>query len=40
MSEELAGLKQHGPGALGTYVRNVRLSLYAKAQQVFLEVKQ
>jgi regulator of protease activity HflC (stomatin/prohibitin superfamily) len=40
MSEELSGLKQRGPGALGTYVRNVRLSLYAKAQQVFLEVKQ
>lgn len=40
MAEELAGLKQHGPGALGTYVRNVRLALYAKAQQVFLEVKQ
>jgi len=40
MAEELSGLKQHGPGSLGTYVRNVRLSLYCKAQQVFLEVKQ
>jgi len=40
LSEELAGLKQRGPGALGSYVRNVRLALYAKAQQVFLEVKQ
>ena len=40
MAEELAGLKRRGPGALGTYVRNVRLALYAKAQQVFLEVKQ
>jgi regulator of protease activity HflC (stomatin/prohibitin superfamily) len=40
MAEELGGLKQRGPGALSTYVRNVRLALYAKAQQVFLEVKQ
>ncbi|HEY1205541.1 MAG: SPFH domain-containing protein [Bryobacteraceae bacterium] len=40
MAEELSGLKQRGAGALGTYVRNVRLALYAKAQQVFLEVKQ
>jgi regulator of protease activity HflC (stomatin/prohibitin superfamily) len=40
MAEELAGLKQRGPGSLGTYVRNVRLALYSKAQQVFLEVKQ
>jgi regulator of protease activity HflC (stomatin/prohibitin superfamily) len=40
MAEELAALKQRGSGALATYVRNVRLALYAKAQQVFLEVKQ
>jgi regulator of protease activity HflC (stomatin/prohibitin superfamily) len=40
MAEELAGLKQRGAGLLATYVRNVRLALYAKAQQVFLEVNQ
>ncbi len=40
MAEELAALKQRGSSALGTYVRNVRLALYSKAQQVFLEVKQ
>jgi regulator of protease activity HflC (stomatin/prohibitin superfamily) len=40
MAEELGGLKQRGTGLLATYVRNVRLSLYAKAQQVFLEVNQ
>lgn len=40
MAEELAVLKQRGPGMLATYVRNVRLALYSKAQAVFLEVKQ
>jgi len=33
-------LNQHGSGALETYVRNVRLSLYSQAQTVILEVKQ
>jgi regulator of protease activity HflC (stomatin/prohibitin superfamily) len=40
MAEELGALKQRGAGLLATYVRNVRLALYAKAQQVFLEVNQ
>jgi len=40
MAEELGGLKVRGVGLLATYVRNVRLALYAKAQQVFLEVNQ
>jgi regulator of protease activity HflC (stomatin/prohibitin superfamily) len=37
---ELAGLKQRGPNVLSAYLRNVRLALYAKAQQVYAEVKQ
>jgi regulator of protease activity HflC (stomatin/prohibitin superfamily) len=40
MAEELAVLKERGPGLLATYVRNVRLALYNKAEAVFLEVKQ
>jgi regulator of protease activity HflC (stomatin/prohibitin superfamily) len=40
MAEELAVLKQRGTGLLATYVRNVRLALYSKAQAVFLEVSQ
>jgi regulator of protease activity HflC (stomatin/prohibitin superfamily) len=37
--EQLAALKASGPEALRSYVRNVKLSLYAKAERVFLEVK-
>jgi regulator of protease activity HflC (stomatin/prohibitin superfamily) len=39
LAAQLSALKQQGPGALGAYLRNVRLSLYAKARQVILEVK-
>ena len=40
LTAQLADLNQHGSGALETYVRNVRLSLYSQAQTVILEVKQ
>jgi hypothetical protein len=40
MYGQLADLKQHGSGALETYIRNVRLSLYTQAQAVILEDKQ
>jgi regulator of protease activity HflC (stomatin/prohibitin superfamily) len=40
LTEQLADLNGHGPGALDTYVRNVRLSLYSQAQTVILETKQ
>jgi hypothetical protein len=33
-------LKKSGDGALQSYIRNVRLSLYSKAQQVIMEAKQ
>jgi regulator of protease activity HflC (stomatin/prohibitin superfamily) len=36
---QLAELKRSGPGALATYVRNVRLSLYERAQRILLEVR-
>jgi regulator of protease activity HflC (stomatin/prohibitin superfamily) len=36
---ELSLLKASGPGALESYLRNVRLSLYAKADRVIVEVK-
>jgi regulator of protease activity HflC (stomatin/prohibitin superfamily) len=35
---ELQALKRSGPGALASYVRNVRLKLYSQSRQVFLEV--
>lgn len=36
---QLADLKNSGDGALESYLRNVRLSIYTKAQQVILEAK-
>src|ERR1017187_2343612 len=39
MTAQLTALKKSGEGALDSYVRNVRLSLYSKAQQVILEAK-
>lgn len=36
---ELATTFRAGPGILAAYLRNVRLSLYDKAQQIFLEAK-
>ncbi len=38
LAAELAALKQKGPGVLGAYLRNVRLTLFGKAQHVYLEV--
>ncbi|MGE5646924.1 MAG: SPFH domain-containing protein [Acidobacteriota bacterium] len=37
LAAELTGLKGRGAGVLAAYVRNVRLALYTKAQQVFME---
>ncbi|MBS2020900.1 MAG: SPFH domain-containing protein [Deltaproteobacteria bacterium] len=39
MAQQLAALKASGAGALTSYVRNLRLGLFAKAKQLFLEVK-
>jgi regulator of protease activity HflC (stomatin/prohibitin superfamily) len=39
LAEELAELKQHGPDVLQTYLRNVRLGLYAKAQHAIVSEK-
>ena len=39
LNEQLADLKKAGDGALESYIRNVRLSLYSKAQQVIIEEK-
>jgi regulator of protease activity HflC (stomatin/prohibitin superfamily) len=39
LAAQLAELKQKGPEVLPAYVRNVRLSLFSKAQQSFVEVK-
>jgi len=39
LTAQLSDLKQHDSGALDTYVRNVRLSLYSQAKQVILEAK-
>jgi regulator of protease activity HflC (stomatin/prohibitin superfamily) len=39
MAAELSGLRQAGPDVLAAYLRNVRLALFDKAQQVLLEVR-
>jgi regulator of protease activity HflC (stomatin/prohibitin superfamily) len=39
LAAQLGELKASGPGALQAYVRNLRISLFGKAGQVFLEVK-
>jgi regulator of protease activity HflC (stomatin/prohibitin superfamily) len=39
LAEQLTTLKEHGPDVLPTYVRNVRLGLYAKAQHVIVPEK-
>jgi regulator of protease activity HflC (stomatin/prohibitin superfamily) len=39
LATQLAALKASGAGALSAYVRNLRIGLYGKATQVFLEVK-
>jgi regulator of protease activity HflC (stomatin/prohibitin superfamily) len=39
LAEQLTTLKEHGPDVLQTYVRNVRLGLYAKAQHVIVPEK-
>ncbi len=37
LAEQLAALKESSPNALAAYLRNVRLELYHKARQVFME---
>ena len=37
LSGQLTALKAHGPGAIDTYVRNIKLGLYAKADRVIVE---
>jgi regulator of protease activity HflC (stomatin/prohibitin superfamily) len=37
LADQLMELKTHGTGALRAYIRNVRLSLFDKAHQVFVE---
>jgi regulator of protease activity HflC (stomatin/prohibitin superfamily) len=37
LAAELAELHRAGPNVLGAYLRNVRLGLYDKAQQIYLE---
>ncbi len=39
LAEQLADLKKQGPHALSAYLRNVRLGLFGKAQDVYVEVK-
>ena len=36
---ELADLQRQGPNILAAYIRNVKLALPGKAQQIFLEVR-
>lgn len=39
LAEQLVALKASGPAVLAAYVRNLRLTLFAKAKQIYLEVK-
>jgi regulator of protease activity HflC (stomatin/prohibitin superfamily) len=39
LAEQLTDLKRNGPRALSAYLRNVRLGLYAQADDVILEVE-
>jgi regulator of protease activity HflC (stomatin/prohibitin superfamily) len=40
LATQLAALKVQGPDALDTYLRNVRLGLFARAERVLMETKQ
>jgi regulator of protease activity HflC (stomatin/prohibitin superfamily) len=40
LATQLGELKKHGPDALPSYLRNIRLALYGKAQNIILEMKQ
>jgi hypothetical protein len=37
LAAELRSLNAGGPNTLAAYLRNVRLALYEKAQQVYME---
>jgi regulator of protease activity HflC (stomatin/prohibitin superfamily) len=39
LAEQLTALQKSGPGALQAYLRNVRLKLYSRAQQIVREVE-
>ena len=38
LAAELSDLRKAGPNVLGAYLRNVRLALFDKAQQIYMEV--
>lgn len=39
LARQLEALKQHGPGALGAYLRNLRIGLLGRAKNLFVEAK-
>jgi len=39
LAEQLGTLQKTGPGAIQSYLRNVRLKLYSHAQQIIREVE-
>ena len=39
LAQQLSALKRSGPGALPSYLRNVRLKLYSRAQQAIVETR-
>ncbi len=39
LAEQLGALQKSGPGAIQSYLRNVRLKLYSRAQQIVREVE-
>ena len=40
LAEQLTQLQESGPDVLAAYLRNIRLGLYKKAAQVFLETRE
>jgi regulator of protease activity HflC (stomatin/prohibitin superfamily) len=39
LAEQLAQLRQAGPGVLEAYIRNVKLKLYEKCKEIYLDVR-
>lgn len=39
LATQLRALKTNGPGALGAYLRNLKIGLFGRAKHVFMEVK-
>jgi hypothetical protein len=39
LAEQLAQLRRAGPGVLEAYIRNVKLKLFEKCKEIYLDVR-